>query len=59
MSRPLFYCAAFLFGFAQQRKILLAFWIVFVKECRKYEENELMAKTSRRLNVESFDAEGS
>ena len=28
-------------------------------KCRKYEENELMSKTSRRLNVESFDAEGS
>ena len=38
------YCAPFFLGIAQQLKQFLAFWIVFVKECRKEEENERMAQ---------------
>ena len=38
------YCAAFFFGIAQQKNIFLAFWMVFVKEYRKDEENEMMPK---------------
>ena len=38
------YCAASFFGIAQQIKIFLASWIVFVKKCRKDEEHEMMAK---------------